>query len=105
VFHWNEGYRQHDFKSKIIQQIGKETDVQKLEDQYTPLSNEEKSKLVNTLNAINTTNTTTSDIDDIAHIQSAPKMLDLSKAITGKYSQEEANKWLDDYKNIKDNDF
>ena len=105
VFDYSKRYGQLDFKSKIIQQIGKETDVQKLEDQYTPLSNEEKSKLVNTLNAINTTNTTTSDIDDIAHIQSAPKMLDLSKAITGKYSQEEVNKWLNDYENTKDDDF
>jgi hypothetical protein len=82
------------FEQRIEQQIDRETESQNLKWQYEALNDTDKSQLIAELKAINSVGA----VEAISRIQSASKTLDLSQAITGKYSQEEANKWLNDYK-------
>ncbi|CAC9616507.1 cytochrome c nitrite reductase(EC:1.7.2.2) [uncultured Gammaproteobacteria bacterium] len=85
------------FEQKIKRQIDKETESQNLEEQYEALNDTDKSQLIAELKAINSVGA----VEAISRIQSASETLDLSQAITGKYSQEEANEWLNDYKEAK----
>lgn len=89
------------FKQRIEQQIDKETESQNLEEQYEALNDTNKSQLIAELKASNNIHA----VNAISRIQSASETLNLSRSITGKYSQEEANKWLNDYKKVKDNGF
>ena len=89
------------FKQRIGQQIDRETESQNLEEQYEALNDTNKSQLIAELKAINSVEA----VNAISRIQSASETLNLSRSITGKYSQEEANKWLNDYKKVKDNGF
>ncbi len=85
------------FEQRIEQQIDRETESQNLKWQYEALNDTDKSQLIAELKAINSVGA----VEAISRIQSASKTLDLSQAITGKYSQEEANKWLNDYKEAR----
>ncbi len=85
------------FQQKITQQINKETESQNLKNHYRTLNDVGKSQLIAELKAINGVGA----VEAISRIQSASETLDLSQAITGKYSQEEANKWLNDYKKAR----
>ncbi|CAC9611803.1 hypothetical protein [uncultured Gammaproteobacteria bacterium] len=85
------------FQQKITQQINKETESQNLKNHYRTLNDVGKSQLIAELKAINSVGA----VEAISRIQSASKTLDLSQAITGKYSQEEANEWLNDYKEAR----
>jgi uncharacterized protein YjbI with pentapeptide repeats len=88
------------FEQRIEQQIDRETESQNLEEQYEALNDTNKSKLIAELKAINSV-----EAKAISRIQSASETLDLSQATTGKYSQEEANEWLNDYKKARYYDF
>ncbi len=88
------------FEQRIEQQIDRETESQNLEEQYEALNDTDKSKLIAELKAINSV-----EAKAISRIQSASETLDLSQATTGKYSQEEANEWLNDYKKARYYDF
>jgi uncharacterized protein YjbI with pentapeptide repeats len=89
------------FKQRIEQQIDKETESQNLEEQYKTLNDTNKSQLIAELKAINDIHA----VIAISRIRSVSETLNLSRSITGKYSQEEANKWLNDYKKVKNNGF
>ncbi|WP_241156938.1 pentapeptide repeat-containing protein [Bathymodiolus thermophilus thioautotrophic gill symbiont] len=88
---------QYSFEQRIKQQIDKETDSQNLKKQYRALSNEQKSNFIVVLKAVSEDWHTNA----ISRIENASGTLDLSEAITGKYSQKEAGKWLNDYKKVK----
>ncbi|OJA03463.1 pentapeptide repeat-containing protein, partial [Bathymodiolus thermophilus thioautotrophic gill symbiont] len=91
-------YEWTNFEQRIKRQINKETDSQNLKEQYGALDDEEKSMLIFELKMV--------DKFAIPRIESASETLDLSKAITGKYSKKEAKKWLNTYKEVvKDDDF
>ncbi|CAC9953141.1 hypothetical protein [uncultured Gammaproteobacteria bacterium] len=89
------------FEQRIKKQIDKKTESQNLEKQYKALNDTDKSQLIAELKAINNIWA----VEAISRIQSASEILDLSLTITGKYSQEEANEWLNDYKKVKNNGF
>ncbi|WXU00159.1 MAG: hypothetical protein Ctma_0870 [Catillopecten margaritatus gill symbiont] len=90
----NKGLEFLNFEQQIAQQIGKETTTEALEKQYKALDETQKSQLIQALKAVKSQNTDAA----IQRIESASETLNLSKATTGAYSQEEADKWLNDYK-------
>ncbi|SMN15031.1 Pentapeptide repeat family protein [uncultured Candidatus Thioglobus sp.] len=85
------------FEQTIKRGINKKTESQNLEEQYEALNDTDKSQLIAELKAINSA----SALDAIPRIQSASEILDLLEATTEKYSQEEANEWLNDYKEAR----
>ncbi|WP_143108841.1 pentapeptide repeat-containing protein [Bathymodiolus thermophilus thioautotrophic gill symbiont] len=87
-------YEWKNFEQRIKRQINKKTDIQNLEKQCEELGDANKLDFPESKAS-----------SGISHIESASEMLDLSKAITGKYSRKEANKWINNYKNVKKNDF
>ncbi|SMN13288.1 pentapeptide repeat family protein [Bathymodiolus heckerae thiotrophic gill symbiont] len=85
------------FKQTIKWGINKETESQNLKEQCKALNDTDKSKLIAELKAINSV----SAVNAISRIQAASEILDLLEATTGKYSQEKANEWLNDYKKAR----
>ena len=92
---------QPDFERSINQRVGEITDSKKLENQCKELTEDKQTELIDTLKAIGTI-TANKKIRDI---ESASETLDLSEAITGTYTQEEADKWIKDYKDATNNVF
>ncbi len=82
-----------DFKQRIEQQIDQDTTQIISNLPYKALSDTQKSQLIAELKAVGSVCVT----EVIERIKSASETLDLSKATTGKYSQQEADKWLNDY--------
>ncbi len=81
------------FKQRIEQQIDQDTTQIISNLPYKALSDTQKSQLIAELKAIGSVCAT----EAIERIKSASETLDLSKATTGEYSQQEAKKWLNDY--------
>ncbi len=82
-----------DFKQRIEQQIDQDTTKEIQDLMYKTLDDTQKSQLIAELKAVGSVCAT----EAIKRIKSASETLDLSKATTGKYSQQEADKWLNDY--------
>ncbi len=81
------------FEQRIEQQINQDTTEEIQDLMYKTLDDTQKSQLIAGLKAIGSVCAT----EAIERIKSASETLDLSKATTGKYSQQEADKWLNDY--------
>ncbi len=81
------------FKQRIEQQIDQDTTQIISNLPYKALSDTQKSQLIAELKAVGSVCAT----EAIERIKSASETLDLSEATTGKYSQQEADKWLSDY--------
>ncbi len=81
------------FKQRIEQQINQDTTEEIQDLMYKTLDDTQKSQLIAELKAVGSVCAT----EAIERIKSASETLDLSKATTGKYSQQEADKWLNDY--------
>ncbi len=81
------------FKQRIEQQIDQDTTEEIQDLMYKTLDDTQKSQLIAELKAVGSVCAT----EAIERIKSASETLDLSKATTGKYSQQEADKWLNDY--------
>ncbi len=81
------------FKQRIEQQINQDTTEEIQDLMYKALDDTQKSQLIAELKAVGSVCAT----EAIERIKSASETLDLSKATTGKYSQQEADKWLNDY--------
>ncbi len=81
------------FKQRIEQQINQDTTEEIQDLMYKTLDDTQKSQLIAELEAVGSVCAT----EAIERIKSASETLDLSKATTGKYSQQEADKWLNDY--------
>ncbi len=81
------------FKQRIEQQINQDTTEEIQDLMYKTLDDTQKSQLIAELGAVGSVCAT----EAIERIKSASETLDLSKATTGKYSQQEADKWLNDY--------
>ncbi len=82
-----------DFKQRIEQQIDQDTTKEIRGLMYKALDDTQKSQLIAGLKAIGSVWAT----EAIERIKSASETLDLSKANTGKYSQQDADEWLNDY--------
>ncbi len=81
------------FKQRIEQQIDQDTTEEIQDLMYKTLDDTQKSQLIAELKAVGSVCAT----EAIERIKSDSETLDLSKATTGKYSQQEADKWLNDY--------
>ncbi len=81
------------FKQRIEQQIDQDTTQIISNLPYKALSDTQKSQLIAELKAVGSVCAT----EAIERIKSTSETLDLSEATTGKYSQQEADKWLSDY--------
>ncbi len=81
------------FEQRIKQQIDQDTTEEIQDLMYKTLDDTQKSQLIAELKAVGSVCAT----EAIERIKSASETLDLSKASTGKYSQQEADKWLSDY--------
>ena len=87
-------YENLNFVKRINQQTDKATDIQALEAQYKPLEAEQKEKIIAELTKIKV-----DWIEDaIKHIKNAGDTLDLSKAETGSYDEQQAQQWIEQYK-------
>ncbi len=81
------------FKQRIEQQIDQDTTQIISNLPYKALSDTQKSQLIAELKAVGSVCAT----EAIERIKSASETLDLSEATTGKYSQQDADEWLNDY--------
>ncbi len=81
------------FEQRIKQQINQDTTEEIQDLMYKTLDDTQKSQLIAELKAVGSMCAT----EAIERIKSASETLDLSEASTGKYSQQEADKWLNDY--------
>jgi uncharacterized protein YjbI with pentapeptide repeats len=93
------GFELITFQQRIRQQIDEPTEKTALEKQYTKLTEKQKSALIAELKKINNFSTKKA----IERIKTASDTLDLSTAITGKYSEEYAEKWITDYHGVSKN--
>ncbi len=81
------------FEQRIEQQINQDTTEEIQDLMYKTLDGTQKSQLIAGLKAIGSVCATRA----IERIKSASETLDLSKATTGKYSQQDADEWLNCY--------
>ncbi len=81
------------FEQRIEQQINQDTTEEIQDLMYKTLDDTQKSQLIAGLKAIGSVCATRA----IERIKSASETLDLSKATTGKYSQQDADEWLNCY--------
>ncbi len=81
------------FEDRINQQADKETETEKLINQYKPLNDEEKQALINQIKKINPYWIT----EAINQIKKAGDTLDLSQTKTGKYSKQQAQAWINEF--------
>ncbi len=81
------------FKQRIEQQINQDTTEEIQDLMYKTLDDTQKSQLIAELKAVGSVCAT----EAIERIKSASETLDLSKATTGKYSQQDADEWLNCY--------
>jgi len=89
------------FEQRIKQQIGKNTAKKDLEERYEALNETQKAQLIAKLKEVGG-----KGVDNgIRRIKLASETLDLSRADTGTYNQEEADKWIKDYKDATNNVF
>ncbi len=86
-------FKASSFKEYINQQADKETENERLINQYKPLNNEEKQALIDQIKKINSYWIT----DAIKRIQQAGDTLDLSNTKTGKYSKQQAQAWINEF--------
>ncbi|WP_369176906.1 pentapeptide repeat-containing protein [Candidatus Thiodubiliella endoseptemdiera] len=82
-----------DFKQRIEQQIDQDTTKEIRGLMYKALDDTQKSQLIAELKAVSSMCAT----EAIERIKSASETLDLSGASTGKYSQQDADEWLNCY--------
>ncbi len=86
-------FKTSSFKKFINQQADKETEKEKLINQYKPLNDEEKQALINQIKKINPYWIT----EAINQIKKAGDTLDLSKTKTGKYNKQQAQEWINKF--------
>ncbi len=89
----NNQLKSLNFEQRIKQQIDQDTTKEIRGLMYKALDDTQKSQLIAELEAVGSVCAT----EAIERIKSTSETLDLSKATTGKYSQQEAKKWLSDY--------
>ncbi len=89
----NNQLKSLNFEQRIKQQIDQDTTKEIRGLMYKALDDTQKSQLIAGLKAIGSVWAT----EAIERIKSASETLDLSGASTGKYSQQDADEWLNDY--------
>ncbi len=89
-----ESFDSLNFVKRINQQTNKKTDTNSLKKQYEPLEAEQKEKIIAELSKINKYWTESA----IERIENAGDTLDLSKAETDSYDEQQAQQWIEQYK-------